>query len=72
MQQETLDKRVSLKLCLLQTIALRAVAKGETNLIALHVQETMVGNRHAMRIASKVVQGLLGSPKSRDFFRVVY
>lgn len=63
MPQEALDKGGGLKLGHLDAIALLTVAQGEANLIALQVQETVVGNGHAMGIATERVQGRLRPAK---------
>lgn len=68
MPQEAPDKGVGRKLCHLHTVALAAVTKDEAHLIPLQVEQTMVGNRHAMGIAPQIVQRLLGAAKGA--FRV--
>jgi len=40
-----------------------AAAKGEANLVALQVQQTMVGDGHAVGIAAQITQGLLRAAK---------
>ena len=54
MPQEALDEGVGIELCDFCTIALLPVAKGEANLIALNIQETMIGNGHAVGIAAQI------------------
>jgi hypothetical protein len=72
MQQKALDKSVSLKLRYLQAVALLTVAKGESNLIPLQVEQTVVGNRHTMGIATQITQGLLdGVAFARSFWHVM-
>jgi hypothetical protein len=63
MPQEALDEGVSVKLRNLRTIPALAVAKGKANLVALHVEQTMVGNRHPVGIAAQIIQGLLRAAK---------
>jgi hypothetical protein len=54
MPQEALDEGVSVKLRHLRTITALAVAKGKANLVALHVEQTMVGDGYPMGIAAQV------------------
>ena len=56
MPQEALDERVGLKLYDLHAIALLPVAKGEANSVSLYVEQTVVGNGHAMGIPSEVLE----------------
>lgn len=63
MHQEALDEGVSVELFNLGTITLLAVAERKANLVALHIEQTMVGNRHPVGIAAEVVEGSLGRAK---------
>ena len=54
MPQEALDKSVSVKLCPLHLVALLAVAKGESNLIPLQIDQAVIRNRHPVGIASEI------------------
>lgn len=63
MQQETLDPGVGIKLRNLHAIAFLTVTKGEANVIALDVEEAMVGNGHPVGLAAQITQGLLRAAK---------
>lgn len=52
MHQEALDEGVGIELRDFHTITVLSVAKGEAKLIALDVEQTMVGNRHPVGIAA--------------------
>jgi len=63
MHQEVLDEGVGMELFNLSTITLLAIAARKANLVALHVEQTMVGNGHPVGIAAEVVEGVLGRTK---------
>ncbi len=63
MHQEALDEGVGMELFDLCTIPLLVVAERKANLVALHVEQAMVGNRHPVSITAQVVEGSLGRAK---------
>jgi hypothetical protein len=58
MQQEAPDKFVSIEPHGLHAIALTTVAVGEADPPVTHVEDPMIGNSNAMRIAADIVQDL--------------